>query len=67
MIGLINVKDYDVSQSFKSDQPFTRSATQIEARKRRIESEKYYFEVRRLESNVFYCASHYSPCTMCVT
>lgn len=45
LIGIINVKDYDVTQAFKTDQPFTRSATQIEARKRRIESEKYYFEV----------------------
>lgn len=45
LIGLINVKDYDVTNTFKTDQPFVRPAEFIEARKRRIDSEKYYFEV----------------------
>ena len=46
LIGLINIKDYDVTNLFKSDQAVNKpTIQQLEARKRRIDSEKYYFEV----------------------
>ena len=46
LIGLINIKDYDVTNLFKSDQAVNKpTMQQLEARKRRIDSEKYYFEV----------------------
>lgn len=47
LIGLINMKDYDVTALFKSDAAvYKPTIQQQEARKRRIDSEKYYFEVR---------------------
>lgn len=40
------MKDYDVSALFKSEQAvFKPTIQQQEARRRRIDSEKYYFEV----------------------
>ena len=55
LIGLINVKDYDVTNTFKTDQPFVRPAEFIEGRKRRIDSEKYYFEVGIVDCGVGKC------------
>lgn len=41
------MKDYDVSPLFKSEAAvFKPTVQQQEARKRRIDSEKYYFEVK---------------------
>ncbi|XP_067937833.1 SLIT-ROBO Rho GTPase-activating protein 1-like isoform X2 [Watersipora subatra] len=45
MMGLLSLQDYDVTSLFKSDQAvYKPSMQQMEARKRRIDSEKYYFE-----------------------
>lgn len=55
LIGLINIKDYDVTNLFKSDQAVNKpTMQQLEARKRRIDSEKYYFEVCLLSVSLVY-------------
>lgn len=46
LISMLNVKDYDVTELFKADSGVPKNAVNTaETRKKRIETEKYYFEV----------------------
>lgn len=46
LMEMFNVKDYDVSKFFKADGTLPKiSTSSAEARKSRVETEDYYFEV----------------------
>ena len=49
LMDLLNAQDYNMAEKFKTDNSLPRSPTNLDdKRKRKIDTEAFYFQVRRI-------------------
>ena len=52
LVDMINVKNYDMTEVFSAESPVVKPAVTPEMRKKRFETEEYYFEVSESSSGI---------------